>query len=260
MIKTKRQSSILIKLIVCCFTIIIWVLYRLHFNTSDDISFDSELCFRDRYVSKYIYSITKFLSQHLHIRDLFLITGSNSLDVLLLSYMAIYIKYGKSWTGIINMVLFYSIRGVFQNYITLSYYHTYLYTEPAFFSFFVPVFRAADFFWSGHCGITLIVALQFRNWGYHKTFCVGLIISLWQGFVMTSLRAHYSIDIIFGWLISHYCFWWSAYLGDALDKKFNVFGRTIARKSYVELKSLQVIRIKDNSVSEDYPNKSDLTV
>ena len=260
MIKTSSQSSFIIKLIVCILSLLIWVLYRLLFNSKDETSLNFDDCFRDRYLISYIYPITRFLSQNLHIRDLFLITGSNSLDVLLLSYIAIYVKYGNSWTGIINLVLFYGFRGVFQNYITLSYYHTYLYTEPAFFSFFVPVFRSADFFWSGHCGITLIAALQFRKWGYVKTFYIGLIISLWQGFVMTSLRAHYSIDIIFGWLISHYSFWWSTYIGSLLDKKFNIFGCATQTKSYVELKALQVIRVNDNSEAEDYKNRSDLTV
>jgi hypothetical protein len=175
----------------------------------------------------------------------------------MISYIAVYVRIGNSWKGITNLLLFYGIRGVIQNHITLNYYHTYLYTEPAFFSFFVPVFRSADFFWSGHCGITLIVSLQFRDWGYRRTFYIGLLISFWEGVVMTSIRAHYSIDIIFGWLIAHYTFWWSRPVADLLDKKFNVFGTNYEFKSYTELRTIKVVSVGEESKHYDIKSKRD---
>ena len=259
MIKTTKQSSLVIKTSLCFTFLVIWIIYRLKRNSADELVVSSFYCFRDRYLIDYIYPITRFLSQNLHIRDLFLITGSNSLDVLMLSYVALYVKIGNSWRGILNLVLFYGIRGVIQNHITLNYYHTYLYTEPAFFSIFVPVFKSPDFFWSGHCGITLIGALQFRNWGYKKTFYIGLLISFWEGVVMTSLRAHYSIDIIFGWLIAHHNFWMADIVADIMDKRFNIFGKQFDSRMSIEFKKLQVSGIEESKI-EEIKSKSDFKV
>ena len=248
MITSSKWSLIIFKLCICLITIILWIIYRLNRNSDDEPDLNYEYCFNDILLTEYLYPITKSISQHLYLRDILLISGSNILDVLMLYFIAIYVKIGNSWSSIMAILVFYANRGFIQNIISFNYYHTYLFLEAPFPSIFVPVFRATDFFFSGHCGITLIAALQFRDWGYKRIFLFGLIVSFWEGVVMTVLRAHYSIDIIFGWIVSHNCYWWSNYLGDLLDKKFNIFGKPIEKQNYIAFKSAHSIGeiIKEN--------------
>lgn len=255
MIKTTKNSSIIIKLIICSSTFILWIIYRIATSSIIEPDLNYEYCFNDRLLTNYLYPITIKLSQNLQIRDLILISGSNLLDLLMLYKVVMFVKIGDSWKIVTNLLLFYGVRSIVQNVFALDYYHTYLFLEAPFPSIFVPVFRATDFFYSGHCGITLIAALQFRDWGYKKFYFFGLFISIWEGIVMTILRTHYSIDIIFGWLISHYCLWWSNLLSDVLDKKFNFFGKRHDYKRNIEFKSLQIIRGEEIRDIE-YKNKS----
>ena len=130
--------------------------------------------------------------KNLQLRDFFLLTGFLNLDILLLTFLAHYIRFGNSIKPLIGFLLFYVLRGIIQNFFLLSYYPVYLFTYPGFFSIVVPYSRAADFFYSGHTGCATLVALNFRAIGEYKLFYYGCFVTFLQVVVMTVSRAHSS--------------------------------------------------------------------
>ncbi len=73
-------------------------------------------------------------------------------------------------------------------------------------SLMVPGGTTTDFFFSGHEGFCLIAVLEFSR---HKWFIFkycSLVVLFFQAFVMIALRGHYTIDLISGLIIGHWCY------------------------------------------------------
>lgn len=201
-IKKKFLTNKLICLII---GILIFSSYRIFLPNKETLK-DFPYQFNDRMLLDFFNGLTIFLSKNLQLRDLFLLTGFLNLDILLLTFLLHYIKFGNSVKPLIGFLLFYALRGIIQTFFLLDYYPIYLFTYPGFRSISVPTSRAADFFYSGHTGCAFLLSLNFREMGENKIFVYGVIVTLLQIIVMTVSRAHYSIDVIFGFIISHYCF------------------------------------------------------
>lgn len=198
-IKVKKLVAVLSILFSC-------MIYRLLQEENNDF-YQSDTfiyCFYDKFLLEYIQEITVYLSQHLMIRDLLLTTGSNCLDVLMVGYLIHYVRFGRSWKPILSIFMFYGFRAIFQNFFLLSFYDTYLFDFPEVFSIVVPLGRSADFFYSGHCGSALLMALNFRDAGEHYYAYFGYFVTCLEAVVMTVTRAHYSIDVIYGIFFGFY--------------------------------------------------------
>lgn len=206
-IPSPRKKIITNKSICLFLGITIFTFYRIFLSNKDTLtSNDFPYQFDDRLLLNFFDSFTIFLSKNLQLRDFFLLTGFLNLDILLLTFLMHYIKFGKSIKPLIGFLLFYGLRGIVQGFFLLDYYPIYLFTYPGFFSLAVPSSRAADFFYSGHTGCAFLVTLNFREMGEYKLSIYGCIVTFMQVVVMTVSRAHYSIDVIFGFLMSHLCF------------------------------------------------------
>jgi hypothetical protein len=80
----------------------------------------------------------------------------------------------------------------------------YLWVYPGFPSIMVSYLKTNDFFYSGHCGLPIILFCEFKllKMNFMAVFCIFTF--LIEIFTMIVLRGHYSIDIISGAIISHY--------------------------------------------------------
>ena len=104
----------------------------------------------------------------------------------------------------------------------------YLWEYPGFPSLFVPYTEKNDFFYSGHLGSCTLVMLEARHMEFRwlQIFAAcGIVVEL---VLMTSLRAHYIIDLVSGMVFAHYFFiltrWYvhlvdKALCGVAVDQK-----------------------------------------
>lgn len=205
---THKNKTILLKLLtnkllLLLITLLSFILYRI-FAPSYDKMQSFPYAFNDKVLLSYLAPVTKYLAENLQIRDLVLLTGFLNLDILVLVFLAYYTKHGNSFKPFVCFFFFYGLRAVFQSFFLLDYYPLYLFTYPGFRSLSVPTSRAADFFFSGHTGCAFLLALNFKDWGEQKLFYYGCVVTLLQMFVMTVVRAHYSIDVIFGFLVAHY--------------------------------------------------------
>ncbi len=203
-VKLENTKFLTSKLILLLITLIPFIIYRIFSPDKESLNTNFPYAFNDKVLLIFFAPITKFLAEHLQVRDLVLLTGFLNLDILMLVFIAYYIKFGNSFKPFICFLIFYGIRAILQNFFLLDYYPLYLFTYPGFRSISVPTSRAADFFFSGHTGCAFLLSLNFRSWGENKLFYYGCFVTFLQMFVMTVVRAHYSIDVIFGLLIAHY--------------------------------------------------------
>jgi hypothetical protein len=193
------------KLICLLLALTMFILYRI-FQPNKDTLQDFPYQFNDKFLLNFFESFTIFLSKNLQLRDFFLLTGFLNLDILLLTFLMHYIKFGNSIKPLLGFLLFYGLRGLIQTFFLLDYYPIYLFNYPGFRSLSVPTSRAADFFYSGHTGCAFLITLNFKEMGEFKIFLYGCFVTFLQMIVMTVSRAHYCIDVIFGLIVSHYCF------------------------------------------------------
>ena len=210
------------KLLLLALTIISFTFYRVFAPDSDKMQ-TFPYAFNDKALLSFLAPITTYLAENLQIRDYVLLTGFLNLDILMLTFLAYYIKFGKSFKPFICFLFFYGLRIVFQSFFLLDYYPLYLFTYPGFRSLSVPTSRAADFFFSGHTGCAFLLALNFKEWGENKLFVYGCVVTFLQMFVMTVVRAHYSIDVICGFLIAHYVWIFVNDYCEWIDKVFPWF-------------------------------------
>lgn len=250
--ETQKTNIILrLSLIACAFAI--WLLYRYSLRSSNnEKKWNFLYCFEDKLLSEIFLPITNYISQNLYIRDFLLITSSAFLDVFMICFICVYISKGNSWAPLLHMGLFYGLRGaVVQNLVIMQIYDTYIFEYPGFPSLVVPYFRAADFFYSGHSGCALLLGLQMADMGYAEMKYVGFLLGIFEGLVLTMLRIHYSIDIIFGIICGHYLYFVAKEVAKFADTIFPM-GLAEQRKSINETKNF----VCDND-HKDFKNKSD---
>jgi hypothetical protein len=213
-----KKRDIFLRFIIVLLIGTFWVIYRMFYLSDNKSSWDYKYCFKDKLLISGLGDLTNYISQNLYLRDFLLISGSNILDIFFISFLIAFVKMGRSWRAIVNFILFYGIRNIcVQSLILLEYYDTYLFQDPGFPSIVVPFQRAPDFFYSGHAGSAMILALQFEILGYSHLKYVGIFLSFYEGFVMMVTRTHYSIDVLFGMLMAHYTFFLSKPIAEFLD-------------------------------------------
>lgn len=166
--------------------------------------------FYDKILEEYLNNINLALCRNMYLRDISMLLSFLSLDTLFLTFIILYMFYGKLEYVALNFLLFYGIRGILLNVFEFNILENYVFGNPPFYSIITPWGRAADFFYSGHTGCALILSLFILEYGHIKLFYFGLVITFIQGYVMMILKAHYSIDIIVGFIAAHYFYFISA--------------------------------------------------
>jgi hypothetical protein len=214
-----KKKDVIVRVVAVLIASCFWMIYRIFYLTDTKKPWNYKYCFEDRITTYVLGDITNFFSQNLILRDFLLITSSNMLDVFLLSYLALVLFKSNSWVQIVHPALFYFVRNaIVQPISVLRFYDTYIVDDPGFPSLVVPFFRTSDFFYSGHVGCCVLLALQFKELGYEELFYAGMGLSVYEAFAMTITRSHYSVDILFGILMAHYTFFIAKELGEMLDR------------------------------------------
>lgn len=82
----------------------------------------------------------------------------------------------------------------------------YLWEYPGFPSIFVSYLKTNDFFFSGHVGLPILQICELYKLNRHIMLYFNLFTIFLEFFTMIALRGHYTIDLIAGILMAHYCF------------------------------------------------------
>lgn len=109
----------------------------------------------------------------------------------------------------------------------------FIWDYPGFPSIMVYYGESSDFFYSGHVGVCLFLALE--NFAHDNliTGVFSLLLMVLTGFIMIISRAHYFIDIVAGIVFSHYFWIMSERVAPYLDRFIKKV--TYSADNYTEL-------------------------
>jgi hypothetical protein len=83
----------------------------------------------------------------------------------------------------------------------------YLWEYPGFPAIAISYLKTNDFFYSGHVGLPMILALEFKKLGcFMCLFWISIFTMLLEAFTMIVTRGHYCIDLITGIIVAHYIY------------------------------------------------------
>ena len=80
----------------------------------------------------------------------------------------------------------------------------FLWGYPGFPSIMVSYLKTNDFFYSGHCGLPIVLLCEFRLLKMNIMSGICLFTFFLETFTMLTLRGHYTIDVIAGAIFAHY--------------------------------------------------------
>lgn len=150
--------------------------------------------------------INKYLAENQTPRHLLIALSSLCVDFVIIYMSVSWICYGRSWRVLFSLGFFYMFRGFVQNLFQMKFPEGYLWEYPSFPSIMVSYLKTNDFFFSGHVGFPIIIALEFQNTNnkYMMIFC--LLTCVFEAFTMIVTRGHYIIDLITGIVVAHWVY------------------------------------------------------
>ena len=99
-------------------------------------------------------------------RNTLLIICSGLLDTMMIIAFYRFIRYATTYRMLMTMITFYTLRAIVQHLWYVEFPEGYDWGFPGFMSIFVPYGETADFFYSGHVGICMIMFLEFWAVGW----------------------------------------------------------------------------------------------
>jgi hypothetical protein len=150
--------------------------------------------------------INKYLQDNITPRHIIIAVSSFCEDFIIIYISLHWIFYGKSWRLIASLISFYFLRGCVQSIFQMKYPEGYLWEYPNFPSITISYLKTNDFFFSGHIGFPIIIALECNNLKkkFMMAFCLFTCVDV--AFTMIVTRGHYCIDLVTGIIVSHYIY------------------------------------------------------
>ena len=105
-------------------------------------------------------------------------------------------------------------------------------------SFLMSCSICIDYFFSGHMGIPVIIALEFSRKGKSKLAYLFHFLNVGQAIIMCILQIHYTVDIVAGVLSAIVCYHYSAGLEDSVNRF--LYGSGVFVKGLFGIKSKRI--------------------
>ena len=230
-IKNLDKTKI-IKLSICLIIIILFAIFNNIEILGSPIPIN--LCYRDL-ILDWCRPLNNFFRGNDIYRIFTTILGSLLLDIVYTICFVSWAIYSVDWGYPTNVFLFYFFRAIMQQVFVIGCPDLLYFKYPYFPSIVVGYVQGSDFFWSGHCGFPIVGMMEFiwlKKYYYAGFFAFA---SFFEVFLMFNCREHYTIDIIFGILFSHY---------------ITFHGRTFTKYVYDHFKFLNNLKIQNRKELE----------
>jgi len=170
-------------------------------------------CIIDKF-QNWTLDINQFFGVNKWYRFACMIIASLMMDLIVFTLACRTIMQARSLRLLICIAIFYGFRAWLQNIFFMRLPEHYLWEYPGFFSIGVEYFPKNDFFYSGHIGVLMISTLEFKTDKQRLLTYFGVIGIIFNFFVLLVTRSHYSIDLIMGLIMGHYCYLASGWIVD----------------------------------------------
>lgn len=162
-------------------------------------------CIIDSYVSV-LNPLIFFLESDHSLAKIFLAIDSLCIDFIVLWYIADWMLFAKNRTIIPSVLMFYTLRGVASWFGHWPLPEPYLFLKPKLYSVLISYEKTNDLYFSGHCGMTLMIVLESHIHNRTKFQFLSLIVFIYTFVIMRVLGGHFSNDIIIGTLVAYIAF------------------------------------------------------
>jgi hypothetical protein len=149
-------------------------------------------------------SLNKWFRDDVKRRNILMIFCSSCMDLNIIMSLYTFIRYSDTYRFAVSLLVFYGIRASLVCFCKSPYPDGYDWGYPGIMSIFVPYGKTADFFYSGHIGICVIIGLEHQNYQRLKMAYYSIFTMTLQVFLMLVTRAHYTVDLISGFVYAHY--------------------------------------------------------
>lgn len=161
--------------------------------------------------------INAYFGTHSLQKHILLATSSLLIDSLILITAIHWVLYSKTWRLAIGLLFFYLFRGIVQCLFQMKFPNGYLWDYPNFPSLTVSYLKTNDFFFSGHVGLPILIAREWKANNKNILFGISIGICVIEIITMIFLRGHYTIDLITGVIFALYFYDISASLSKYVD-------------------------------------------
>jgi hypothetical protein len=148
--------------------------------------------------------INKWFLQDLRRRNILMICSSSLMDINVIMSLYTFLRYSETYRFAVALAIFFGLRATLVCFCKSPYPEGYNWGYPGIMALFVPYGRTADFFYSGHVGICMIIQLEHREYKRLKMAAYTIFTMCCQIFLMVVCRAHYTIDLVSGLVYAHY--------------------------------------------------------
>ncbi|KAL4453082.1 hypothetical protein ABPG74_015313 [Tetrahymena malaccensis] len=188
---------------ICIFILAIGVLFM---GKAFGVPKDDYPIIHDPVMYNWLSSMNQKVNENHETAKGFQISSSLCMDLSFLFMYGYWVARINTGRLLYATAFFYVFRNIVQNFVVFPFPEGFYWEDPGFPSLTVPYGRSSDFFWSGHCGfLTLVSCEWFVNKKYYM-FALTCLVNLYMAIVMIGFRIHYTIDVIIGVFIAHYCY------------------------------------------------------
>lgn len=162
-------------------------------------------------------SINAYFATHSLQKQILLATSSLLIDSLIVITAIHWVLYSKTWRLVLALIFFYLFRGIVQCLFQMRFPNGYLWDYPNFPSLTVSYLKTNDFFFSGHVGLPILIAREWKTNNNNILFGISIGICAIEIMTMIFLRGHYTIDLIAGVIFALYFYEVCASLSKYVD-------------------------------------------
>lgn len=199
--KNFRYSVVGLKLLALMFVLMVFM----YFGKINKIDRPTDFCIVDN-VHQFLDPVNKKMHQSKIFKNSLQIGSSLCMDVSFLLLLSLWIAKSKSGYPLIGLVMFYGIRALVQKMFLFRFPDGDIWDSPGIPSITVPYGLQCDFYFSGHCGMLVLMTREMTALGFKSLRWIMILSLPLVAFVLVASRTHYSIDIPVGMMFGYYVF------------------------------------------------------
>jgi len=162
--------------------------------------------------------LNDYFGNHETARHILEIVASFCMDMTFIMLIVLFLAKLYTMRPLIALIILFFVRALIQRMFQMRQPDGHYWDYPGFPSLTVPyVADRNDFFYSGHVGTAVVVALQYRQEKFYKISYVIGFVAVFEGFILIVLRAHYTVDIVVGAFFGHLFCTFATFLAPFID-------------------------------------------
>lgn len=172
--------------------------------------------------------VNNFFSEHLVFKKIVMIFSSLLVDIYVLTSFLNYVLFSKSTKFLFSLVSVYILLIFIRLFFNNGIPDDFLFDYPGFPSIFVPYYKTSSFFFSPTISILVLCCLEWDRSKLKRTLMlsIGICLTLFEIFLMFSLRKHFTCDIFTSVTLAHFIYILSERYSD-----FIIYDCILKRKS-----------------------------